>query len=116
MVGAVPRWRLETKAGISTKGKTFTRADVTDGVRQVLAAVGLEGAANVQGFVTDDEKVSFVEVNPRFSGGLPLSLAAGADLVGEYLRGVLGEPIRPDRLGFRPGVVMIRYFEEVFEG
>ena len=54
-------------------------------------------------------------MNPRFSGGLPLSLAAGADLVGEYLRGVLGQPVRPEELLFRPGVSMFRYFEEVFE-
>ena len=54
-----------------------------------------EGAANLQGFVTDDGDVAVIEVNPRFSGGLPLSLAAGADLVGEFVRGTLGEQIRP---------------------
>ena len=54
--------------------------------------------------------------NPRFSGGLPLSLAAGADLVGQYLRGLLGLPMRPERLRARAGVTMVRYFAEVFEG
>jgi carbamoyl-phosphate synthase large subunit len=56
------------------------------------------------------------EVNPRFSGGLPLTLAAGADVVEEYLRGVMGLPLRPERLVARPGVKMMRYFCEVFEG
>jgi carbamoyl-phosphate synthase large subunit len=55
-------------------------------------------------------------VNPRFSGGLPLSLAAGADLVGEFVRAARGLPVRPERCSFRPGVVMLRYFEDVFEG
>jgi carbamoyl-phosphate synthase large subunit len=55
-------------------------------------------------------------VNPRFSGGLPLSLAAGADLVGEVVRGTLGQPLRRERLQYRPGVRMIRSFSEVFEG
>ena len=45
----------------------------------------------------------------------PLSIAAGADLVVEYLRGVLGLPIRPERLTYQSGVTMIRHFEEVFE-
>ena len=40
---------------------------------------------------------------------------AGADLVVEYLRGVLGLPIRPERLTYQSGVTMIRHFEEVFE-
>jgi carbamoyl-phosphate synthase large subunit len=68
-----------------------------------------------EGFVHDDGAFTFVEVNPRFSGGLPLSIAAGADLVGEYLRGLRGLPLRRERLTFRPGVRMLRYFEEVYE-
>lgn len=116
MAGAVPRWRVEVKAGISTKGLTFVDGHLVARTAHLLDVVGLQGPANVQGFVADDGAVSFVEVNPRFSGGLPLALAAGADLVGEYLRGVLGQPVRSDRLRYRAGVSMSRYFEEVFEG
>lgn len=115
-VGIVPRWRSETRGGISTKGETFADDAVAEGSAGLLDALDLVGPANVQGFVADDGRVTFIEVNPRFSGGLPLALAAGSDLVGEYLRGVMGEPLRPDRLTFRPGVTMLRYFEEVFEG
>jgi len=113
LVGAVPRWRIETKGGISTKGRTFSDDRVLEGTAAVLATVHLEGAANVQGFV-DGDGVRFVEVNPRFSGGLPLSLAAGADLVGEYLRGVLGLPLRSERLVYADGTTMIRHFEEIY--
>ena len=64
----------------------------------------------------DDGGVAFVEINPRFSGALPLSLAAGADLVGEYLRAVTGHELRRDRLSYRAGVSMARYYQEVFQG
>jgi carbamoyl-phosphate synthase large subunit len=114
VAGMVPRWRLETKAGISTKGLTFSDPDVEIAAMHALKGVGLIGPANVQGFVTDGGSVVVVEINPRFSGGLPLSLHAGADLVGEYLRAILGERVRPERLVAQPGVVMRRYFEEVF--
>src|SRR4030088_1279486 len=80
-----------------------------------VAAVALTGPANVQGFVDEAGMIPFSEVNPRFSGGPSLSIAAGADLVGEYLRGMLGQPIHPARLTYRSGVAMIRHFEEVFE-
>jgi carbamoyl-phosphate synthase large subunit len=116
MAGGVARWRLETKAGISTKGETFDNPEVLHLSGQVLKAVGLIGPANVQGFVTDEGCVVIHEVNPRFSGGLPLSLAAGADLVEEYLRAIMGSAIRPERLVGRPGVLMLRHFCEVFEG
>jgi carbamoyl-phosphate synthase large subunit len=114
VAGLVPRWRLETKAGISTKGLTFTDPEVELAATLALKAVGVVGPANVQGFVTAEGDVVIVEINPRFSGGLPLSLHAGADLVGEYLRAILGAPMRPERLVARPGVSMRRYFEEVF--
>ena len=114
VAGLVPRWRLETKGGISTKGRTFADAEVENSATLALKAVGVVGPANVQGFLTDEGDVVVVEINPRFSGGLPLSLHAGADLVGEYLRAIRGEPMRPERLIARPGASMRRYFEEVF--
>ena len=114
VVACVPRWRLETRGGISTKGETFVDAAVDGVVARTVAAVGLQGALNLQGFV-DAGAVTVVEVNPRFSGGLPLSLAAGADLVGQFVRGALGLPLQAARLEHRPGVRMIRSFTECFE-
>jgi carbamoyl-phosphate synthase large subunit len=108
----VPRWREETKAGISVKGRTFASDAVTGVVAAALAAVGLTGPANVQGFVADDGTATVMEINPRFSGGLPLTLAAGADVVSAYLAGVRGAPL--PELSSRPGVAMSRYFAETY--
>ena len=113
VVGAVPRWRLETKAGISTKGTTFDDDAVVELTRRAVRALGLCGAANLQGFVTDAGEIVVIEINPRFSGGLSLSIAAGADLVGEYLRIAEGHAPRPERLRFRSGTTMTRYLQEV---
>jgi carbamoyl-phosphate synthase large subunit len=116
VVATAPRWRTETRGGISTKGTTFEDPVVDEVVSLVLKSIGLVGPANVQGFVSEDGSVAVHEVNPRFSGGLPLTLAAGCDLVEEHLRDVLGLAVRPERLAARPGVSMSRYFCEVFEG
>jgi len=114
--GAVPRWRDETKAGISVRGETFSDATLLDDVARLLAALGLEGPANVQGFVAEPGgRATFTEVNPRFSGGLPLSLAAGSDLVGQYLARMTGHPVDAGALAYRPGVRMYRYYQEIFE-
>lgn len=110
----VPRWRTETRGGISTKGTTFRDPAVDDAVCRVIRAVGLTGTSNVQGMVDHDGQVCIIEVNPRFSGGLPLSLAAGADLVGQHLAGLHGEPIDDAQLTFRPGVSMVRWFAQSF--
>lgn len=114
LAGAVPRWRQRTQGGISVRGETFRSAELSEILEALVAGLGLEGPANVQGFATEAGFV-LTEVNPRYSGGLPLSLAAGADLVGQYLRGILGEEPDPAALGFQPGVRMRRYFAELFE-
>jgi carbamoyl-phosphate synthase large subunit len=117
LAGAVPRWRLQTRGGISICGRTFRDDALLEHVQALIGAIGLQGPANVQGFRRAADGAWFlVEVNPRFSGALPLSLAAGADLVGEYLRAILGFPIRRELLDYRSGVTMVRHFEEVFEG
>ena len=43
-----------------------------------------------------------------------LIMEAGADLVGEYLRGVAGERVRPEQLAAQPGITMLRHFTEVY--
>ncbi|HWS35443.1 MAG TPA: ATP-grasp domain-containing protein [Actinoplanes sp.] len=114
LIACVPRWRDETRGGISVRGTTFTSLAVTELVGATLAAVHHTGPANVQGFVDEYGQATVVEVNPRFSGGLPLTLAAGADVVGTYLTGIL-DPFAPlGSLGFQPGVRMARHFAEVY--
>jgi exosortase/archaeosortase family protein len=115
LITCVPRWRLETKAGISVRGMTFDSEEVTQTAAEALAAVGLTGPANVQGFVDTDGAVAIVEINPRFSGGLPLTLASGADVVGAYLEGICRPDVALRTMLFAPGVRMLRYFAEVFE-
>ena len=115
LVAAVPRWRLETRGGISVTGRTFRSPQLAEKTGELLAAIGLRGVACVQGFIAEDEEITFIEVNPRFSGGLPLSLGAGAELVTEYLRHVRGLPVRRDRLTYRADVWMRRYFEEIID-
>jgi carbamoyl-phosphate synthase large subunit len=89
---AVPRDRVETRAGESSKG--VTRRDwVYDHLKERLAVVeGAAGPLTLQLFVSDESRATMaIEINPRFGGGYPLSLAAGADfpawLIQEYLLG-----------------------------
>ncbi|HET9516494.1 MAG TPA: ATP-grasp domain-containing protein [Actinoplanes sp.] len=123
LLTCVPRWRDETRGGSSVRGTTFDSTAVTLAVAAALRAVGLTGPASVRGFVTDAARlddpdaavtVTVVEVNPRFSGGLPLTLAAGADVVGTYLAGILDPDADLPRLTYRPQVRMARHFAEVY--
>lgn len=117
LLAAVPRWRQATRGGISVEGETFSDEEQIQAVcqicDQVMSALGLDGPACVQGFIGENGVV-VMEVNPRFSGGLPLTLAAGADVVGAYAKLVLDRADRLDELTWTPGVKMTRHFSEVF--
>jgi carbamoyl-phosphate synthase large subunit len=106
------RWRLETRGGISTKGETFISDDVTNACAQVATAVGLTGVCNIQGFCTNDGVV-IVECNPRFSGGLPLSVYAGANLPDVYVK-MIHDPFYVPEFKIRERASMTRYFSAVF--
>ncbi len=113
LAGAVPRWRLAGGSGAPAPYEvTFSDAGLVEALVALIAAVGLDGQLSVSGTVDEEGAITFVEMTPHFSDGLLISTAAGADLMGEYLRGVFGLPIRSERLQFRAEVGMARYLAE----
>ncbi|MFE3739883.1 ATP-grasp domain-containing protein [Streptomyces sp. NPDC059096] len=109
----VLRYRLLVKGGLAVVSETFHDAEAEDRVRQTLAAVGAAGACCAQGFIREDgpDRVVMTEVNARVGGGFATSEAAGADLIGQYLAGLLDRPVDHDRLRYRPGVRLTKYTE-----
>ena len=112
------RWRLRVKNGLSMMSATFSDDEVTGQVRATLAAVGVVGVCCAQGFLRDaaPDRVVMTEVNARVAGGFPLSEVAGADLVGQALRGLFGLPIDHDRLTYTSGVGLTKYVETLAIG
>jgi carbamoyl-phosphate synthase large subunit len=111
----VPRHRIETRDGEISKGRTVKNsAIISEGRRLAEALPGAFGAITAQCFVTAQGEIRFIEINPRFGGGFPLSAAAGADFPGWLIRLATGED--PDIAidGWRDGVTMLRYDEAFF--
>jgi carbamoyl-phosphate synthase large subunit len=108
----VPRKRLEVRAGEVSKAVTVRHPElqslVTDIVRQLPET---RGALNVQVFVADD-RLSVIEINPRFGGGYPLSWQAGARFPQWLVEEIVGR--RPTVSSWREGVAMLRFDDAVF--
>lgn len=87
---AVPRERIEIRAGEINKGRTH-KGFLLEYLRQRLEhVVGCVGTICVQVFYNEaTHDVVGIEINPRFGGGYPLSYAAGANfpqfIIQEYL-------------------------------
>jgi len=113
VLGLVIRRRIETKGGVSYKGVTVSDPVAEAEVIRLAAELGIRGPANVQVFRRGEE-VIFNEINPRFSGALALTLAAGLNSPLLLLKLALGLPIE-HRIGeTRIGLTMLRYWDEVF--
>jgi carbamoyl-phosphate synthase large subunit len=113
VLSVVPRERIEVKAGISYKGRTVRSAGLAKAARKIAEALKVKGPCNIQCRLRQDE-AWFFEVNPRFSGTLPLTIAAGVNGPVVLLRLALGELVGADSFKYKSGVYMARYWNEVF--
>jgi carbamoyl-phosphate synthase large subunit len=77
-LSVVPRERVVIRAGVVDRGRTVRHPRLIDLGLRCARALRFVGAVNIQCRLVDDRPVVF-EINPRFSGGIPLTIAAGAD-------------------------------------
>lgn len=111
----VPRQRLEVRTGEVSKGRTVKDAAIMEHTREVVERLGAgPGVITVQLIVNGEGRPAFIEINPRFGGGAPLSIKAGANFPRWILQEMLGQTPRIRFDGFRDGLTMLRYDAEVW--
>lgn len=111
----VPRLRIETRAGEISKGVTVKNpALIAAGKKVVDALPGALGCITVQCFLTPNDEIKFIEINPRFGGGFPLSFQAGADFPRWIIEMLLGKDPEIIIDGWEDGIVMLRYDDAIF--
>jgi carbamoyl-phosphate synthase large subunit len=111
----VPRLRLETRAGEVSKGiTTKNRSLIAAGKKVAEALPGAEGCITAQCFLSPEGKITFIEINPRFGGGFPLSAQAGAHFPRWIIELCLGRDPKIEIDGWQDGLAMLRYDEAVF--
>lgn len=111
----VPRKRIEVRAGEVSKSQVIKHPRImSESSRLVETLRAGPGVITLQLFLTPDEKVKFIEINPRFGGGVPLSIKAGANFPKWILQELLGRKINICFDGFKDNLVMLRYDGEVW--
>ena len=113
VISVVPRERLVIRAGVSDKGITRKNKAVMDFAENVAVRLQIAGPANIQ-CKCDGNRVTLIEVNPRFSGGIPLTLASGADFPSWLLQMTAGIDMRSQVGKFQDGLAMMSFEESIF--
>lgn len=107
---AVPRIRLQTKEGISTKGKVVRYPLLEQECMKMAEAVGIRGPCCIQMKESAEGELKLVEINPRMGGGTIFAALAGANLPAMIIAMVEGKKISPPDIS---EITVVRYFEEV---
>ena len=107
---AVPRKRLQTKAGISSKGTIIKDNFIEKACFDICKFLKLKGPVCIQMKEDENKKLKFVEVNTRAGGGSYFATLAGVNFYDIILKIVNGIDFKiPDF----DEITVLRYFNEV---
>jgi carbamoyl-phosphate synthase large subunit len=107
----VPRKRFEVRNGEVQKGRTVRHPEVIAQATKIAEAFDFTGLMCVQ-CIENEGNLYWLEINARFGGGTPLSIAAGADSPGWIIQMLRGEKVEP--LQEFKEITMVRADREFF--
>jgi carbamoyl-phosphate synthase large subunit len=110
----VPRIRLETQGGEAIKARTVKHSRIEELSREIIEKADLRGAITLQ-FLEEkgSGEIYFMEVNPRYGGGVVTSYGAGVDIAGLFIADLNGQFI-PEKTDWKDGLTMLRRYKEIF--
>jgi carbamoyl-phosphate synthase large subunit len=81
----VPRKRLTVRSGEILNGKIKKDRQIIEDVKRLITVLKPIGHITVQCMKTE-KGIEYIEINPRFGGGAPMSIMAGADSCGNLYK------------------------------
>jgi HAD superfamily hydrolase (TIGR01549 family) len=110
-ISIVPRERLQVRAGEVLKTQICMDQTMIEESKALCKAFKPCGPMTVQ-FIRDDTGIDwYIEINPRFGGGAPLSMKAGARSAEAILKLMDGEKIEEHRIA--DGAIYSRFDQSV---
>jgi carbamoyl-phosphate synthase large subunit len=113
LISCIPRYRLVIRSGVSDRGRTFRNDKLLAYIKIIGEKMKFMGAVNIQGKIYKEE-ISFFEINPRFSGGIQLSTAAGPNFAELIVNEMRGKKLDPRINKFKNNLTMTSYEDSLF--
>lgn len=110
----VPRERVAVRSGEVLKTKIFLDSGMIEESRRIAEKFNVCGPMTIQLIKQKETGVNYyIEINPRFGGGAPLSMKAGADSAKILLRLLMGDTVVWDNIAVRDGTIYSRFDQSV---
>lgn len=113
-LSAIPRVRLQVKAGVSYKGITVNDPKINYIANMLTSGINLIGPTCFQLIKSSNNVIKLFEINPRICGTMAFSKNAGVNLPLLTVKLYTNQKIEENELEFKHGVLMLRYWEELY--
>ena len=107
---AIPRIRIDTKAGISVKGKIVRSPVIESLCKSIVEVLGIRGPSCIQLKESQNGELKIIEINPRFGGGTIFTTLAGANFPAMLLELLSNNSLIIPEIS---EITVLRYFEEI---
>jgi len=108
----IPRERIETKCGISIKGRIIKFDEIEEIAQKITTKVKFFGPFFFQLKEDQHGKLKIMEINPRISGTMSLSSASGVNIHTLAVRILMGEKISIPPI--KSGIFVTRYWKDIY--
>jgi carbamoyl-phosphate synthase large subunit len=103
----VPRLRIATRSGEISKGKIVKDREIIDNIKLLMEELKPIGHITVQ-LMKTKKGIEYIEINPRFGGGAPMSIRSGADSCEYIYRIIMGEKLEYNE-NYRDDIIFLRF-------
>ena len=112
VVASVVRERLKIDSGIAVISRTIKNVELSAQAEKIARLIGIRYVANIQFRLDQHGQARLLEVNPRFPGTMPLTIAAGVDMPAMCLADAMHKPL-PTHCTYEE-IAMVRAWQEYF--
>ena len=107
----VPRRRLLTRGGEISKGQIIKDVEVINDAKRLINVLKPIGHITIQCIKTN-RGIEYIEINPRFGGGAPMSIDAGADSCKNIYKLLLGEKLSYNE-NYASNAIFVRFDKSI---
>lgn len=111
IITIAPRQRIATRSGEIAKGKIIKDREIMDDVTRLMEVLKPIGHITVQCMKTA-KGIQYIEINPRFGGGAPMTIKAGADSCKNLYKLLSGKSLTYNE-DYKDNVMFLRFDDAI---
>jgi len=111
IITVVPRLRIATRSGEIAKGRIVKDRDIIEDVTRLMTVLKPIGHITVQ-LMKTKKGIEYIEINPRFGGGAPMSIKSGADSCENLYKLLMGKNLEYSE-NYRENITFLRFDESI---